>query len=48
MLVLTLQQIVLSKNYPFKFIAARKVLTLQQIVLSKNAVYNRGKILTKF
>ena len=37
--VLTLQQIVLSKNFKHLTIGNCKVLTLQQIVLSKNFVY---------
>ena len=42
MQVLTLQQIVLSKNRRSKLKECTRVLTLQQIVLSKNPKRHRG------
>ena len=45
-LVLTLQQIVLSKNRQIAVEEAKAVLTLQQIVLSKNEIeHNNGGVL---
>ena len=41
LVVLTLQQIVLSKNLDTPRVFVNTVLTLQQIVLSKNSIFAR-------